>query len=462
LAFAGNTYFVTTTGYNSPSRNGTSEGQAWKTIQYAANRANSGDIVYVKSGVYDVNNDYTSGSWTEWDSDGITITKSNVQFIGYSSQIGDLNSGIGVPANYSLISGYESANPPTMPVILGQNRSLYTAITVAQGLGYVTIQNFWIKNFQQGIILEQNTYTCYIQNIVGLRFGDKNSDYDGIGFAIYGSGHSINNCIILNSCAEGFAIHASGCFVTNCKAYADDNSTGRKSAMDYYFLLDAQWSDVPASGNTIQDCDCERYPDPTNGSTPDHEGHGFLIQAYANDVPSLNEVATDNTIQDCWAKSIGDVILVRGKGAYGNRFLRCYSDFTATIPIPSPPAAFGCIALSSTKNNTFSRIWLGNSKSAIFITGLQQETDDSPWASETNIFENCIFHNCEKAIDLSWHHDDNLNRNTLPPPSGSGTAQDVRSTYFNNCTFVATTTTPTTFFGLTVRANSIRFITALS
>jgi hypothetical protein len=439
----GAVYYVATYGSNDPSCG--QKTAPWKTIAYAASRINPGDTVYVKTGTYGLANDQAAGNY--FDSYGITINDSNVQFIGCYDfdNPNTLNNGEGVPPAYGSIYSYETMFP-IMPIIEGEDRRFNNGITVAPGRGYVTIKNFWIRNYQQGIKFEVDTVYCSIQNVVGLRFGDTQHVYDGIGFGMYGSGHYINNCIILNSCAEGFSIHATGCLITNCKAYADDNSTGRKSAMDYYFLLCASGSAIPASGNIIRNCDCERWPVPGTSISPNHEGHGFLIQAYT----SFSETATNNTIEDCRVKSLGELILLRGKGVFGNRFLRCHSDLTATIT--NPVGALGCIAISSSRNNTFSRIWLGNSKSAVFITGLEEENDPTAnWASEYNTFENCIFHNCEKAIDLSWYHTDNLNVHT---DTADGTTQDVRQTSFFNCTFAANPAKTTYFFWSNRQASS--------
>jgi hypothetical protein len=396
----------------------------WKTIQYALNRVNSGDIVYVQTGIYGYGNDVASGSSSaEWDRNGIKIMDNNVQLIGYLNHPNDLNNGEGVPPNYQTIAGYASM----MPIIQGINRPINTGITVENSVGgQVAIQNFRVQDFWIGVHLKPQTQTCYVKNVVGLRFGDVYHDYSGIGFDIQGSGHGIENCVVLNACAEGYAIHASNCLVTNCKAYCDDNSTSRNSAMDYYFLICASSSAVPASGNTLRNCVCERRLDPNNGSIPGHEGHGFTIQAYA----STSQMAVNNTIEDCTIKSLAEPFLLRERGASG-RFLRCTSDYTATIAIPE--AGGGRITIYSSKNNVFSRIYLKNAKIAVLLGGYSDETDVSVFASENNIFENCIFDGCERGIELSWYESDQLEVN----PTDAEPNQVVVQTQFLNCTFVA-------------------------
>jgi hypothetical protein len=159
-----------------------------------------------------------------------------------------------------------------------------------------------------------------------------------------------------------------------------------------------------------------------------------LIQAYANLNPQLNRNATNNTISDCRVKSLGEAFAIRGKGAHGNRFLRCSSDFAGTITNPGANDGLGGIRLDSTKNNTFSRMWIANAKCGVYVGGYDQETPDSPWASENNVFENCIFHRCVlKGLDLNWRENDNWNRHTTT----EGTAQDVTTSRFVNCTFSA-------------------------
>jgi hypothetical protein len=198
--------------------------------------------------------------------------------------------------------------------------------------------------------------------------------------------------------------------------------------MDYYFLLCASGSAIPASNNILRNCVCERRPDPTNGSTPAHWGHGFLIQAYEGS----NEMATNNTIEDCVINSLAEPFLLRGRGASG-KFRRCISDYKATIS--NPEAGGGRITIYSSKDNVFSRIYLKNAKTAVLLGGLEIDSLPSYYASENNVFENCIFDGCERGIELSWYDSDQVEDDKNNPTPN----QSVVQTHFRNCTFAADT-----------------------
>jgi hypothetical protein len=344
------TYWVATTGVNHPSR-GQDPEAPWKTISYAASRVNYGDIVYVKQGFYDSVNDGSLPA-AERDSNGVVIEDDNVQFIGYYNSPGDLDDGDEVPDTYETFSSHFAV----MPIIVGTNR--------ASGDGFnavnredVVIKNFGVHIFEFGVRLSGEN--CFIENIVGSQFGNVANIpglYNGVGFGIVGDSHYISNCVVLNAGGEGFSLHVSNSVIVDCEAYADDNSTGKVSAMDYYFLIIGE--QIPsASGNYMANCRCERRLDPISGTPPAHGGHGFVIQGYF----SLEDYASNNLIQDCSAVNLEEPFVLRGYGVWGNKMLHCTSDVTF-------PATTGCITISGgPAANTFSRMRLSNSAAAMTV-----------------------------------------------------------------------------------------------
>jgi parallel beta-helix repeat protein len=385
-------------------------------MSHATLQVLSGDIVYVKCGYY-------------YEPNGLIITTNNVQFIGYKQVEGDLDLGQGMPINYDDRDNHWLE----VPVIWGTNRysvekGIHVSGTSTLRRQNVVIKNFYISSFQFGVVLEF-VDNSVVQNVFCKDMGDIWKDYDGGGIWL-GVSHNntIQNCWVLDVCAEGISIrHGNGNTVSGCKVFCDDNSTGTKSALDYYVLI------VNGSSNLVLNNYIERKIDPLMGP-PAHRGHGYTIQASAGN----GQTAMTNLVMGCNAKSIDEPFVLRGSGAHHNDFIQ------SELLAGNLPDTEGCITFyAGPHDNNFRRIRICDAKVAIGYfrddrvfdpaSGLFEDTFDGAATdvAARNVLENCILECKEAAIQLSWWEDKD--------PDGGGTDKDVVDNLFVNCTFVVPT-----------------------
>jgi parallel beta-helix repeat protein len=373
------TWFVATNGINHASR-GHIPTQPWKTLSYAALRADPGDVIYVKAGTYGVPND-AGLPQSQKDSNGVVIVDAGVKFIGYhtSWQNLDLDQGQGVPATYSDFY-YPPAQLKPMPEIVGVSRSSYTGIQINSPANSVIVKNFRSTNFQTGLITTSSNNT--IKNIVASKFGDVNTGGGRAIWIIGGNSNIIENCFVLNATDEGISLyHTDYNMVNHCKVFCDDNSTYEPGAMDYYILI----SD--GTSNEIVDCFIQRLMDPLGNGAPAHGGHGYHIQAQT----SIGEDSQENWIYECTAWNIDEPFSLRGV-VVDNWFVECDSDlFIQQINKENETTyAQGCISIvGGPETNGFSRVSSKNSIAAISFFDLNYDANQT-YAGYGNIFENCI------------------------------------------------------------------------
>jgi hypothetical protein len=404
-------------------------GGPFKTIQHAANMANNGDVIYVAAGEYGQLNEIGLDQ-SQWDRDGVTITDNNVSFIGYNIEPGDLNSGSTVPATFDAVL----SNQYQAPLLKGISRNSHVGF-LGENRNYTRIMNFRIEDFWTGVSL--NGVSCQVYNVVGARFGNPAIDFHGNGMSIGGSLNSVWNCVVFNSAANGIAINSQYSTIDSCRVYCNDNVG--YGPTDYYFVICGHVApNNTAMMNTISNCKCERRYGP-NGF-PSHGGAGFAFQGLKSTTPSLNEITKQNTVQDCHVKGMTYPFHLRGANTEDNKILRCTADVTAS---GAPPGMNdlemkGSISLAGgVRNNRFSRVWLTSALAAVSIYGMPEEYEETEYAAYGNEFENCIFHNCERAFDLQYRWTNN---------DGEGTEQDVFANKFTNCTFAANPSKTTHLF----------------
>ena len=344
------TYYVSVDGDD--KNTGLSENDAWRTISYAASSESpvvAGDTVFIKAGYYGNENIVI-------EKDGTSTNR--IIFVGYHSKPGD---------NPDLEWEYgDSLDANLMPLIDGGDRTEGTAITVNGK--FITIKNIQIKNYQIGLDADE-TFGLEAKNIIAMNLGDIDEDYDGIGIVLRSSSsnNTLENCSVLNSAAEGISVYGDSNYVKNCSVYSDDNSTGDKSAADYYIH-------IGGNNNIIEDCYVERSGD------LEHGGHGIDIKGNCE----------NNLIINCVSKNMAyDGYELRHRGVKYNTLENCTAiNCGYTI---RDGASYNTIKNCKSINASYAAILFYNT----------DEDFGSTYCGRYNVFENCIFQgNEENVIDF--------------------------------------------------------------
>ncbi len=383
------TYYVATTGSN--SNNGTSLSTPWKTLAYAANHVNAGDIVYVKAGNYG--------------NDSIVLSKAcpagtPISFIGYKLTPGDAPN-LYVSYKSSLDNDIiPSLDANLLPLLNGGNRTSKTGIKLHSS-EYVIVKNFQITNYRAGLYAWGANHLT-LNNILTLNTGDPASSYSGKGILIgsFANYNTIKNCIVINSCAEALSIYGNHNNVNNSRVYCNENGTTQGASTDYYIV-------VAGDNNTISGCYIERIGNLL------HPGHGIGVKGYYQ----------GNTIINCKAVNIrGGGFYVNHRGAKNNTFINCISDGK----VSSGGDGVGFRISNGASNNLFKNCTSTDCSAAIrFLDGM--EDGEAQYAGRHNKFINCIFINSDTAIDFYLSFYTNPPYNPIISP--------VDSNIFVNCTF---------------------------
>jgi len=349
-------YFVSTNGNN--SNDGTTISTSWRTITYAASSASpvsSGDTVYIKAGDY--GNEYVI-----FETDGTAANQ--ITFEGYQTVPGD---------NPDLEWEYgDPLNANIMPLLDGGDRTTGKGI-ILKNRENIIIKNIQIKNYQIGLGAS-GAHNLNIDNIITMNFGDINEAYDGKGivFGSLASDNTIKNCSVLNAAAEGISIiSGNNHHLINCRVYADDNSTGYKSATDYYIH-------VNGNDNIIEDCYIERI------GNLDHVGHGI----------DLKYDCENNLIINCISKGMSTSgFQLRHRGVQNNVIENCIA-INCGYAIRDG-ASYNTIKNCKTIDAPYSAILFYDTS----------EDGGAQYTGRYNVFENCIFQNTQGSVINFLHYD---------------------------------------------------------
>lgn len=347
-------YYVSTEGND--NNDGLTESTAWRTISYATSLQSPltpGDKVYIKAGHYTQENIVFKKNGT---------ADNPISFEGYKNTPGDV-----CLLNWEYGDSYDSNE---MPLIDGEDRTIGYGIELDRR-EYINIKNIQIINYKNGIYAYGANF-IKLENVLAMNLGDINEDYSGRGIAIGSNANDnqIKNCVIYNSCAEGISVIGDRNTVFNCKVYCDDNSTGAKSAMDYYI-------NIKGSYNNIENCYIERVGNLV------HLGHGI----------SLKGDCEYNVIKNCVAKGFGTVgFQLRHRGVKYNQLLNC-------IAIDC-----GYGIRDGASDNLIKNCKTINSKAGAVLFYDTVEDDGAQYAGRNNIFENCIFHNSSQSDVITFGH----------------------------------------------------------
>ncbi|HED53032.1 MAG TPA: hypothetical protein ENJ00_02370, partial [Phycisphaerales bacterium] len=342
------TFYVSTTGADANA--GTSPGQAWRHLAYAAQQVAPGDTVYIERGDY--------GNETL----AITIDgtpSAPISFIGYQFVPGDRP---GPAFQYG-----EALDPAVMPLLDGGDRSSGTGITL-YSRSYVIVKNIQIRNYEAGVDGWHGRHLT-LENIIVSDTGDINASYSGNGITLGGADdNTLRGCIVVNAAAEGYTVVGDRNHLESCRVYADDNST-IPSSTDYYII-------VEGNDNTFDNCYAERVGD------LEHVGHGIGIKGNGQ----------NNTFSNCTGKNLAGAFYVRHRGARNNTFLNC----TAI-------EGTGLLVRDGASDNTFINCHTINAENA--VTFLDTDEDGgAQFAGRNNIFVGCTFENTTNTgINFSYY-----------------------------------------------------------
>ncbi|HHG86630.1 MAG TPA: right-handed parallel beta-helix repeat-containing protein, partial [Bacteroidetes bacterium] len=376
LLTAQTTYYVSLTGND--SNTGLSQGQAWRTITYAASLSSpvtAGDTVFIKAGNYGNENIAFEKSGT---------ASQNITFAGYQAIPGDQPL-----LNYTFGDGLNSA---LMPLLDAGNRATAgTAITL-YSQKYITIKNIQITHYQTGVDGWDASHNT-LENMIALSMGNFNAAYSGKGFRFSPNGNGDNgdnntmiNCIVSNACAEGISVMGDNNYLEGCKIYCDEDTTVYAS-MDYYIV-------IAGDSNHLKGCYIERFGD------LEHGGAGI----------GLKEFGEHNLIEDCTAKNLENGgFYVRWAGVKNNEFRNCKA-------IGTLADVNGFLIRDGASYNEFNGCTVENCSAAISFA---VSGEDSSYCGSHNVFNNCIVRNATWAIGFSsW---------AIPGPADSN--------LFVNCVF---------------------------
>jgi hypothetical protein len=378
-------YYVATTGNNSNS--GLTTLTAWKTLTYAAGSSSpivAGDTVFVKSGNYGA--------------ESVVFLKSGsssnpISFIGYKTTPGD-----SPPLIVNNANPYSAFVSSDMPTFDGGNRANGTAFNCLNRK-YLIIKNFQIQNYAYGLVAggaDQVSGNIALYNVNAMFIGDINSSYSGEGILFgnmgtkFSNNNMLENCLVVNSAAEGFGINGDHNTITGCKVYCNDN-TNNNSSTDYYMILCGSY-------NTITNCYIERAPGLY------HNGHGFSIKSNAEQVvdqnlslPVINPQY--NKISYCIARNMGESFCVRHRGVQNNLFYHCKAFGTHTGVSGSSGGEGNLIVTrDGASNNTFDGCIAEDCAAGfVFSDSVEDgDTGSNPTGhpGNNNKYINCLIYNC--------------------------------------------------------------------
>ncbi|MDD5688263.1 MAG: right-handed parallel beta-helix repeat-containing protein [Elusimicrobia bacterium] len=353
-------YYIQTDGNDSNSGTNTGSSSAWCHINYAASKVLAGDIVYIKAGNYGKEN-------VDMTVDGTNA--SPIVFEGYRNTPGD---------NPQLNYKYgDSLDATVMPLLDGGDRATAGIGISLISRKYVTVKNIQITNYNRGVY-GYGAQNVTVANIITTRLGDINADYDGTGIKIGSNANNciISSCVVLNACAEGIISEAgNNNLIENCKVYADDNTTGEKSATDYYI-------NVSGNNNIIKNCYIERI-----GNLA-HAGHGIEFEG-----TDAGDTENNHAI-NCITRNLGSGLSVRNRGAKYNLFENCTAyDGDAGLRIRD-----------GASYNTFKNCHTVATASAVVFFDTEAD-GGAQYCGRYNSFTNCLFENTQgNVIDFFYYN----------------------------------------------------------
>jgi len=364
-------YYVSTKGSN--SNDGLSESSSFNTLSYAASKARSGDIVWIKAGNYGAENvvfKYNGG-------DGSLIS-----FIGYKNSPGDIDS------NYFSYQSGHSLNADEMPLFDGGNRAEGIGLKL-YGRSYVQIKNVQITNYRYGIDALSGANNLIIDNVVVSNAGGTSK------YAPISGGNCIRmdtntnhhnkivNSVVLNATMVAITVGGDYNLIENNKTYADqDDVNGDKRSMDYHVL-------VSGSNNIIRNHYAEHVGDLA------HTGHGLVLKSLEN-----SSQVENNLIENC------DVVNINGSIEFRHRKVK--NNIARSIRIVGTTSRYsgGFHFRDGASDNIVENSYVSGLKGMNGGISFYDTREDggTQWSGNDNLIRNTVFKNCALGIRLGTNN----------------------------------------------------------
>jgi len=336
---SGKTYYVSVNGDN--KNDGKSISKPWKTITYAALKAQAGDLVYIKAGDYGAESASVKNNGT---------AKSPIKFIGYKNQPGD-----NPTLNRSQNTKFSSLE---MPYIHSTSKSGSGFAAIDKE--YIIIRNLQVEGYKHTVDIAKSSYT--IVDNVYAKGGKTNIN----NFPHY---KSIQNRVINSYVANG---SHNGVYMTGARHLIENvyaTSKGKPN-MDYYIVIVG--GNVGIGEHIIRNCEIVRDLNDT------HPGHGISLKAQGRDIGY-------SLVEKSKITNVGMSLEARHSGSRNN----VYKDLFIT----SEGSRYGKgIQITSAMNSIFERIHVENKTYGIKFLG-STEDPEAKDAGNGNLIRNCIFTN---------------------------------------------------------------------
>lgn len=376
-----NVFFVTTSG--SGNNDGLSEETAW-SWKYAAANAKPGMIIYVKAGVYNINNGTT-----------LDITGAQnqiIQIIGYQNKPGDIESD-------SRFYNYPALPNNEFPTFRGTSSTLGWGITWKPN-SFVHWSNFAITNFDIGSTW--NISNGKLNNIAFYNLGEQkfNTSGSGSGLRINGMENLIENCYFLNTGSIALSINSEKNIIRNTQIIGDNVLR----PVGYFIICSGNKSKY----NVIENIDIQRR-------TPDnlHQGHGLIAKDGAEYNIFRNSILLNTGIEASYKNTKNNKwenITIKTEG---HRYPNTY--------------AAGVRIMNGSNNNLFKNIYIENNASGVefrdYDDGSSSDLDkDAQEGGSNNDFVNIVVNNVKRGI---WFSDG----------EGGSNSSNSDNNKFSSCTF---------------------------
>ena len=290
------TYYVSLSGDD--GKDGTAADTAWRTITHAAERAEAGDIVYVKAGNYGREHVVVRNSGTK---------DRPIVFEGYQRKPGDR-------PDHAYRPG-QDLDASRIPVLDGEDRKGYAIHCKSRS--HVRIRNIGIRRYMCAIYTESSEHIV-LDSVVAT-----NLDWVGFYFIDGANYCTARNCIVTDAGSVNIIVRGSHhCLIENCKTFGIDPD--RERSVDYYIDI------CNGQHNTIRGCLSHNM----HPQAEVHPGHGIGIKdslsrskgTYA----AFGAHSHSNRVINCVARNHGEHFFV-AHGAHHNEFINCValSDWTS-------------------------------------------------------------------------------------------------------------------------------------
>jgi len=320
-------YYVTVNG--NANNDGLSEATAW-SIGHAFNKAQAGDIVYIKAGNYGAVKLATTRAGT---------SANPIRFIGYRSTPGDISSNNGASYTKSQWESNGNTLPSNLMPLLDNNPSNNNPPESHKGIkiehANITIENIMIQDYYDGILV-RGTNNVTLKNVISARLGNWNtnsncwnvgdrSDCDNrVGYGlrlIQSNNYTIEQCLVIDAGHVGIDIIGSNYGVIS-DSEVWSASTG--NATDYNITL------YNSSYNKLDNIRSYRNKGSVNTS---HKGRALAIKC-DSDFNEVNGLSAENLrLQVYYGSDDNQLanITLKGNGDADDSGLQIFGDANRNI-----------------------------------------------------------------------------------------------------------------------------------